>query len=113
MKHRWKDRIQILLNRPISYDAWGHALAHSTEQITEIWTNIITIMGTTSTARVTVKAPFDKVLNDATEQLEYYTAHKTKTFEAFAADFLMTQLEIGLHSVFNDPNEYLEKKYIV
>lgn len=51
------------------------------------------------------------VLNDANQQFEYYIANPSKPFEVFAADFPMTQLEIGLHPVLNDPNEYLEKKY--
>ncbi len=59
MKQRWKDRIQILLNCPPSYDAWGHASENSSEQTAEIWAEVIPIIGSVSTARVTVLAPFD------------------------------------------------------
>ncbi len=51
------------------------------------------------------------VLNDAKQQFEYYTANTSKPFEVFAADFPMTQLEIGLHPVLNDQSEYIEKIY--
>lgn len=59
MKQRWKDRIQILLKCPTSYDAWGHAVATLTEQTTEIWAEVIPIKGALPTAGVTVHAPFD------------------------------------------------------
>lgn len=52
-----------------------------------------------------------KVSNDATDQFEYYIANKTRSFEAFAHDFPMTQLEIGLHPLTNDTTEYVEKTY--
>lgn len=59
MKQRWKDRIQILLNCPPSYDAWGHASASSSEQVDEVWADVTPIMSAVPSARVTVKAPID------------------------------------------------------
>ncbi len=52
-----------------------------------------------------------KVMRDADDQYQYYQRNKTKPFEAFAADFPMTQLEIGLHPVLNESAEYIEKQY--
>jgi hypothetical protein len=54
-----------------------------------------------------------KVLHDADDQYQYYQRNKTKAFDAFAADFPMTQLEIGLHPVLSDSAEYVEKSYRV
>lgn len=52
-----------------------------------------------------------KVIHDADDQHQYYQSNKTKPFETFAADFPMTQLEIGLHPVLNESAEYIEKMY--
>lgn len=50
-------------------------------------------------------------MHDADDQYQYYQRNKTKAFEAFAADFPMTQLEIGLHPVLNESAEYIERSY--
>lgn len=52
-----------------------------------------------------------KVMRDADDQHQYYEHNKTLPFEAFAADFPMTQLEIGLHPVLSESSEYIEKQY--
>lgn len=59
MKHRWNDRIQILLNTPNMFDAWGHPTKGSVEKAAEYWANVIPILGSTPTARVSVLAPFN------------------------------------------------------
>ncbi len=52
-----------------------------------------------------------KVMHDADDQYQYYQRNKTKAFEAFAADFPMTQLEIGLHPILSESAEYIERSY--
>lgn len=59
MKQRWKDRIQILLNCPPTYDAWGHVSCNSTEIVAEFWAEVIPMGGVAVAARVTVNTPFD------------------------------------------------------
>jgi hypothetical protein len=52
-----------------------------------------------------------RLRNGAVEQYDYYLHHKSSTFETMAKDFPMTHIEIGLHSVTQNPVEYLERRY--
>ena len=52
-----------------------------------------------------------KMIHNADNQHQYYLSNKSKPFETFAADFPMTQLEIGLHPVLSEAEEHIENKY--
>lgn len=54
-----------------------------------------------------------RMVNGAREQYDYYLRHQSETFETFAKDFPMTQIEISLHPLLNDAVEYLERCYWV
>lgn len=54
-----------------------------------------------------------RVKHDADDQYQYYQRHLTEPFDEFAAEFPMTQLEIGLHPVLNESTEYVKKYYSI